>query len=146
MTLTSQICQILTDGQPRTCPQLAELLGVEVIQIREAMARIQSSKKVHVDVPERVYRLTPIALARIQGTGEVLIRRRERDAAAKRRQRAEKGERAAVKQANDRIRTEEQREKAERNRRRYLAKTQIRDAVAGKIPNSVFALARGAHA
>jgi hypothetical protein len=140
MTLTQQICQLLKDGKPRTARLLADELGVDdVTKIRKALLNTKRNGRVTVHTPEAHYSITPSAVLRMDADTLEKAEHRAKEAARKKKACAEQQAREAIKRANDRLRTEEQLEKVERNRLRYQAKTQIRDAVAGKVANSVFA-------
>lgn len=138
MMLTHQICALLKDGKPRNAREIADALGrVDVEPVTRALRNVRVAGLAVVLPPGGIYTVT--AAACVEPDGFEKAQKRARDAATKRRQREQKKARLAVKEANEKIRSEAQRERVERDRVRYQTQTQIRDAVAGKVANSVFA-------
>lgn len=143
MTNTYKIAKLMADGEARSKHQIAEQTGLDVGQVERAIAGLRKRGHAKSRPVEYVYELTNSGLGianKVPLSPELLARKRAEKAERARMVRLRDKANARITAEMDRERAERAAEKAEFRQMKEASRLSVYRAMAGVIPNSVFAL------
>lgn len=143
MTNTHKIVKLMADGKPRTKRQIALETGLGERKVEAALGGLRKRGHAKSRPVEYLFDLTATGLGladRVPMEPELLARKNAERLERERMAKLRKAVNTEIAAEMDRERAERAAEKAEFRRMREASRRSVCNAMAGAIPNSVFAL------